>query len=172
MILIINGQHGATPWRNCICEVIDYTGAFDLLADFIANGLILYEATLLDAGKPMKLPVEAFDQHRFSPQLEKLQGQWQELLEQPVPENRLARQRMINWNRRLVGYYDRQLQLTLKAIGRVGKKLETLQVQGESGFKRSIHEAFTAQLRSMYIRTVSLEASRQQTVDRLKKLEA
>ncbi|GAB3906947.1 hypothetical protein GCM10028803_40150 [Larkinella knui] len=173
MILILNGTHEGTNWTNFMLSVIDYTSAFDRVASYVANGLVLENATLIEGGNRMELPIEAFDGQSFSGQFDKIQQQWEAIFDdRPLPLATLDKQRFVNWNRRLIDYYDQQINHTIKSILRLSKKLKRISSPPASAAKQEMAKQYSQLLKRRYIRIASLEASRQNAIAYLKEIES
>ncbi|GAB3343081.1 hypothetical protein GCM10027299_58490 [Larkinella ripae] len=171
MFLILNGIFKGINWINFTCPVSDELDAYELVSSYIADGLEVKQVALIDQNCRTELPVDVFDGQPISGDVQQLQNQWEHILAyQSIPTKTLDRQRFINWNRRLLIYYDRQINLSIKAILRLHKKMTALFLKKAIAKKQQLL-FYKDALKSYKKQVSSLETARQKVVERLKVME-
>lgn len=173
MILIVDGTLQGVSWTNFTCPVTDPIAAFDLIASYVNRGLRISHVRLFERGIQVDLPAEIFDSHSKASPFETMRWEWEQTLrERPLSPTTLNRQVYINWNRRLVTYYDRQINLVIEGILRLECQIRQTRALSGPGSVLAITDRQRFLLQSRYALVQSLELLRQQTVLKLKKLEA
>lgn len=152
--------------------VKDYFSAFDIVSRYVSTGFNLQDATLVDGNNRLELPIEVFEGQSFSELFGEMQQQWEEIFqEQPLHLATLDRQRYINWHRRLIVYYEQQINRTIKGILRLDKKQYKNKTLPNSSARLAMRQSYQSLLQSHNKRVTSLESARQKAVNILKKLE-
>ena len=173
MILIVDGTLRGVGWTNFTCPVTDPTAAFDLITSYVARGFQINHARLFERGTQIDLPADIFHPHSEHCPFETLRWEWEQVLhERPISPAKLHKQVYINWNRRLVRYYDRQINLAIEGILLLEYKIRQNRLQSNTTSTLVVTERQKFLLQSRYARVQSLETLRKKTVRRLKSLEA
>ncbi|GAB3255788.1 hypothetical protein GCM10027347_17170 [Larkinella harenae] len=172
MILIINGVFNGTNWTNLLLVVPDEVEALERLSSLNEKGVELVNATLINRNSRQELPIEVLhEQVRWNSQFAELQRQWESVLsEEPVARRVLGSQRFVNWTRRLIAYYDKQINLTSKEIVRVSKKMEMISFQETASNPLFMAAYFKTNLKNCENRMKFLETARQQALQELNEL--
>ncbi|MFD1142980.1 hypothetical protein ACFQ4C_17775 [Larkinella insperata] len=173
MILIVDGTLHGVGWANFTCPVSDPIAAFDLITSYAARGFRINHARLFERGIQIDLPADVFNPHSEHCPFESLRWEWEQVLrERPISPSKLHRQVYINWNRRLVRYYDRQINLVIEGILRLEYQIRQSTPPSTNGLEQVASERQKFLLQSRYARVQSLETLRQKTVRNLRDLEA
>ena len=96
MLLYLTTIDKERQFREFFVLVSSLEKALDFLSLLVSLDSILIKAELVENGKRMELPVEAFDGHLVSPVIQTLEAEWHQVLDapvavEPVPDEWLAR---------------------------------------------------------------------------------
>ncbi|KAA9357363.1 hypothetical protein [Larkinella humicola] len=165
MVLIIHGIRAEIEWRNLICFPNDYETAFDLLSNFVASGLTLLEASVSDGATLLKLPVDGFDGQLFSPHLQNLQMEWEEIL---ANRGNYSKKPVITplqeWDRQLIQYYEKQIERVCRNL--IGNQKALIKAAQRKGAGAGLRHYELMQEKYLLLLT-GFEASHQRAVSHL-----
>lgn len=119
MILSIVTTDSTLQRREFFCQLNTLETGFELLSKLTAQGHALLKAYLIEKGKVIDLPVEAFDGSPFQKPIQQLENQWTALLEtvkteaaqKPLRSNPIEMQRLIFYEERIVALEGRLTKL-------------------------------------------------------------
>ncbi|MGA0555302.1 hypothetical protein ACO2Q8_01525 [Larkinella sp. VNQ87] len=168
MVLIIDGVWKGLEWNNFMASVPDELAAIDLIADYRNKGLNLHRVQFIAQRVRTEIPVDMFNEHSLCIRFDQLQQQWEKIFqESPLPNKLMDRQRFINWNRRLVHYYDQQIAYTNRLKERLNRKQHRLSCQKPTTVRHRTAQFYQSLLVSYENRVLTLELSRQRVQELL-----
>jgi hypothetical protein len=172
MVVVINGFKGGISWTNFIFCTQSPEVAFDRLSAYVADGLVLINAWLIDGSVRLALPVEAFDGQPFGLPIKQLQQQWEHILgEKPDWITSMNRQRYKEWDRLLIAYYENQIGYFSKAIDRVEKAARISETLRYSPKRFRLTQQYETLVQRYTLQLNAILMTYQITIDHLNRLE-
>jgi hypothetical protein len=172
MIVVINGFKEGSIWTNFVFCAQTPEVAFDHLSAYVADGLVLFNAWLIDGSVRQELPVEVFDGQPFGLPIEQLQQQWERILKVPfvwaTPANQ---QRFKEWDRLLITYYEKQISHFSKAIERLERAAQKSAKLQISPKRVRLTQQYETMVQRYVQQLATIRMTYQKTIEHLQRLE-
>ena len=171
MVLVIDAICQGVQCTNLTYLPKDYESAFEELTSLVAAGWTLKRAVLIDGNSRIELPVSVFDGESFRNPMQRLQEQWQQLLQDwPKPDLTPNAHRLKDWHCELIIYYQQQLNLLKVMIVYLEGALDKVGTKPKSDANFRLGKQYDSLLLSQKRLLVQTEAHYQRALTRLNQL--
>ncbi|GAB3903111.1 hypothetical protein GCM10028803_30970 [Larkinella knui] len=171
MVIVLNGIKNGVNWTNLTLSVKSHEAAFESLSTYVAKGLVLLDACLIDGDNRLELPIEVFDGQPFRWPLQQLQNEWELILgDRSVQVVQQNRQRAKDWDDLLIIYYEKQIDHFSRIIEQLEKAATTNTTKRSSPKKNRLAYQYELLIQRHTQQLAAIQKSHQKALEHLRRL--